>query len=93
MFDELQNADLIDNCLIIISSVGKQNVTKDFSNNFSKPKTKKRKNERRGKRQNKLNLKNSTEKEHKNHEDFDLDKNDKKFVWCSGLELARAQGV
>ena len=40
VFDELQNADLIDNCLK--SSVGKQNVTNDFSNNFSKPKNKKK---------------------------------------------------
>ena len=65
MFDELQNADLIDNCLDIESSVGKENVTNDFLNSFSKPKTKKGKNERRGKRQNKSNLKNSKEKEHK----------------------------
>ena len=75
VFDELQNADLIDNCLNIESSVGKQSATNNFSNNFSKPKTRKGKNERRGKRQNKSNLKNSKEKEHKNHEDCNQIKN------------------
>ena len=41
MSDELQNADMIDSCLNIESSVRKQNVMNDFSNNFSEPKTKK----------------------------------------------------
>ena len=81
LFDEFQNANLIDNCLDIESSAGKQDVTNDFSNNFSEPKTKTRKSERRGKRQNKSYLKNNKEKEHKNQEDLDLDKNDgEKFV-------------